>query len=335
MIDQAKSALKTVLRPAANAMTAFQPRILMYHRFSAGPESRAVAADLLHRQIELLKKKFTLLTMRDLVRRSLSAGEPGRHFAAITVDDGYEDFYSHAFPVLREHGVPATIFVVGGFVSRELWLWPDVLRAVIAAAEPGRYGLRGFWRDESVAWRNSGEREEAWSALADRLLTESTETRYDAIQSLAESVDVDVESLDMREYTALSWDQLRELRDAGIEIGDHTWSHCNVARQSKAALTRELNRSRKAIEEHVGCTVSGLAYPNGMPADYSAEAAQTVAELGYEYAVVAHPRRFRTDSVYSIGRLDGAREMRRFRNAIAGFRLLRFGSRDEYRPGKT
>ena len=335
MIDQAKAVLKTVLRPAAHAMTAFQPRILMYHRFSANPASRAVAVDLLHRQIEVLKKKFTLLTMRDLVRRSLSAGEQIRYLAAITVDDGYEDFYSQAFPVLREHGVPATIFVAGGFVSRELWLWPDVMRAVIDAAEPGRYRLRGFWDSASVGWRNSGEREEVWSDLADRLLTESTDTRYDAIQSLAESVDVDVESLDMSEYRPLSWDQLRELSDAGIEIGDHTWSHCNVARQSKAALTHELNKSRKAIEEHVGCTVSGLAYPNGMPADYSADAAQTVAELGYEYAVVAHPRRFCTDSIYSIGRLDGAREMHRFRNTIAGFRLLRVDSGDQYRPGKT
>jgi len=335
MINHVKAALKFALRPAARVLTASQPKIIMYHRFSRDDGHRAVTVERFRRQVEILKENFTLLTMRELVRRSLSPPPANRHLAAITVDDGYEDFYTHAFPVLREFEVPATIFVTGGFVSRELWLWPDLLRAVIENSYAGRYQLSGFWRGKNIGWSDEVGREATWSTLADRLLSESTRARFEAIQSLARTLGVDMEALDMSPYKPLNWNQLRELDTAGIEIGDHTWTHCNVAQQPRAALSQELNKSRKAIQENVGCTVTGLAYPNGMPSDYDSASAQTVSELGYEYAVVAHPRRFDSRRVYEIGRLDGSSEIATFRNIIAGFQLLRQRPETTYQAAGT
>jgi peptidoglycan/xylan/chitin deacetylase (PgdA/CDA1 family) len=36
----------------------------------------------------------------------------------VTLDDGYEDNFQHAYPVLRRHGIPATIFLVSDAVGR-------------------------------------------------------------------------------------------------------------------------------------------------------------------------------------------------------------------------
>jgi peptidoglycan/xylan/chitin deacetylase (PgdA/CDA1 family) len=43
----------------------------------------------------------------------------GRPLVAITFDDGYEDNYTHAFPLLRERGLAATFFVTVGLVERD------------------------------------------------------------------------------------------------------------------------------------------------------------------------------------------------------------------------
>jgi peptidoglycan/xylan/chitin deacetylase (PgdA/CDA1 family) len=38
----------------------------------------------------------------------------------LTFDDGYEDFFTHVFPLLKEQAVPATLFVTTGFVEGQI-----------------------------------------------------------------------------------------------------------------------------------------------------------------------------------------------------------------------
>ena len=42
---------------------------------------------------------------------------PTRPPVALTFDDGFEDFYTHAFPVLRRHAFGATMYVATGFIT--------------------------------------------------------------------------------------------------------------------------------------------------------------------------------------------------------------------------
>lgn len=47
----------------------------------------------------------------------------------LTFDDGYEDFYTNAFPILKEFGLKATVFVVTGFAGSEptrYLSWPQI-----------------------------------------------------------------------------------------------------------------------------------------------------------------------------------------------------------------
>jgi peptidoglycan/xylan/chitin deacetylase (PgdA/CDA1 family) len=50
-----------------------------------------------------------------MVRRDGNGNRP----IVITFDDGYRDFYTHAFPLLMEHGFNATVFVVSGLVRNQ------------------------------------------------------------------------------------------------------------------------------------------------------------------------------------------------------------------------
>src|SRR5262249_33776780 len=54
--------------------------------------------------------------------------------AAITVDDGYCDFYEVAFPVLQKFNAPATVFVVADFLDGKQWIWTDRLRYLLRRA---------------------------------------------------------------------------------------------------------------------------------------------------------------------------------------------------------
>ena len=91
-------------------------RILCYHRIADDGDELAVAPRRFRRQMELLRAFGATVVGLDEAAEALAANRPGR-FISLTFDDGYRDFEDAAVPVLRELGLPATVFVANGLVS--------------------------------------------------------------------------------------------------------------------------------------------------------------------------------------------------------------------------
>jgi peptidoglycan/xylan/chitin deacetylase (PgdA/CDA1 family) len=101
----------------------------MYHSISTSTNPLfarwAVSPTLFDEHLSYLGEHgYTTLTVTDLVRSQGpgAAALPTRP-VVLTFDDAYADFYEQAFPALRRHGCPATLYVptayVGGATS---WL---------------------------------------------------------------------------------------------------------------------------------------------------------------------------------------------------------------------
>ncbi len=66
---------------------------------------------------------WVCLTIDELVRRMRATESLPERTAAVTFDDGFEDFATHALPVLHDNGIPATVYVTTGYVGRPAaWL---------------------------------------------------------------------------------------------------------------------------------------------------------------------------------------------------------------------
>ncbi len=77
-----------------------------------------------------------------------------------------------------------------------------------------------------------------------------------------------------QELSPLSWAQLRQLVDAGWEIGSHGCSHPDLPTLSDGELERELRLSRQRIEKELEQPCRSLAYPFGTYDDRVIEAAR-------------------------------------------------------------
>ena len=64
-----------------------------------------------------------------------------------------------------------------------------------------------------------------------------------------------------QELACMSWDQLREVADAGWEIGAHTCSHPFLTELSDEDLRRELGEARSVCEQHLARPCPTIAYP--------------------------------------------------------------------------
>lgn len=90
--------------------------VVMYHSVRdpadvrEGTSDRTVAE--FRRHLSYFDEEFEVVDLG-----ALTTPAPDRKRVAITFDDGYRDFYTHALPVLREFDAPATVFVVTDFVG--------------------------------------------------------------------------------------------------------------------------------------------------------------------------------------------------------------------------
>jgi peptidoglycan/xylan/chitin deacetylase (PgdA/CDA1 family) len=106
------------------------------------------------------------------------------------------------------------------------------------------------------------------------------------------------------EVIPLSWTQVRELRDAGLEIGAHTYSHPNLIRLSREAAERELRFSRELLEDRLSSPIDLMAYPFGKPGrQFDATTTELAKETGYSHAAAVLFRGVRSaDSAFALPR---------------------------------
>ncbi len=234
--------------------------------------------------IEGLARRFELVTCGELARRLGEPRKGKRPLAALTFDDGYRDFLTHAVPVLKRTGAPATLFAVTGLLETGELPWPLKLH-LLAERIAARNG--GTWPGEVMGEMldKPGEGRTP-QALADFLEREIVRTRPGQIRPLlsnwAHRLGVDPAEINEPGLT-LTWDGLAEVRDAGIEIGSHSVHHPWFGLLDDAVKLNELEESRKALENRLGIRVEGFCIPRGGEPDVAACGTELVAAAGYRY----------------------------------------------------
>lgn len=104
------------------------PVLLLYHQIQDLPKSLdpfgiSVTPENFAAQMHDLKAQgYTAYTLRDAVHKMHTGESLPAKSVVITFDDGYLDNYTHAWPILKEVGFPATIFLVPSYIGQSaLW----------------------------------------------------------------------------------------------------------------------------------------------------------------------------------------------------------------------
>lgn len=94
--------------------------IVMYHHvgYAQKPDKNTVSPEIFESQIAFLKKnKYRVIPLGEVVMAIKEKRNLPKQSVVITFDDGYEDNYTNAFPILKQYGFPATIFVITDIIG--------------------------------------------------------------------------------------------------------------------------------------------------------------------------------------------------------------------------
>lgn len=255
--------------------------ILIYHRVLARKDPLFPAeldAIEFENQIRMLKSCFNVIPLIDAVRHAKAGTLPPRA-ACITFDDGYADNAEVALPILKRHGVSATFFVATGFLNGGR-MWNDTVIELVrgTTAEVIDATSLGLGLHPTATIQ---QRQQTISSLIKQLKYQSFSDRAEQVEQLC-----NLGMNDLPKNLMMTFDQVRELCRAGMDIGGHTVRHPILAKLPTVQAREEIVQGKEMLEEIISEPVRLFAYPNGKPdSDYRAEHVAMVRELGFEGAV--------------------------------------------------
>jgi peptidoglycan/xylan/chitin deacetylase (PgdA/CDA1 family) len=276
--------------PLFNKFTRNTATIFMLHRFApSGVElPDCTSADMLDRYLGYLKtNNYSVLSLSAYVD-ALINGKSTYKAVVFTVDDGYRDFYDHAFPVFSRFGHPAAIFLTSDFIEGKLFFWWDTIEYVFnhtPAREidlpflgPGKFQLDG-----------PRQKAEIVSRVTNYCKMLKNEDKLTLIRDLGQSLSVPIPSSPPDEYAPLNWNQILEMQARGIEFFPHTVTHPILSRVPVELQRDEVSRSRAVLESHLGAKCDVFCYPNGGPGDFTVDTITALRSAGYSSAVTGIP----------------------------------------------
>lgn len=256
--------------------------VLIYHRVLPQPDPLRpgeIDAELFEAQLSFLARHFELLTIADAATALRERRLP-RRAACITFDDGYADNWTVAHPILARHDARATVFVATGYLNGGRMFSDTVIEFVRLAPGP-ELDLEavGMGRHPIATVE---ERLKAISALQVQLKYLAPEERDAQVARMLAAQPVGALPDDLMLTDA----QLRQLADAGHEIGGHTVNHTVLTTLTPDGARAQVAAGRDHLQALLGRPIRSFAYPNGRPQrDYDAGHAAMLRELGFEAAV--------------------------------------------------
>lgn len=296
--------------------------VLAYHGVTADAPARERNRRRLHvprarfeQHLRVLKAHATPLALGTLLER-LEAGQalPARA-VVITFDDGYGNFVTQAWPLLRDAGVPATLFVVTD--DGRVPFWQDRLEAALEASSHTALS----WDGMDWALAPGAARARTLGAWTSTLAALEPTAREMALADLVERLGGPGD-LGHEDRRRLTWDELRALRASGLEVGSHADAHEPLTRPAVQPVDERLAASQARLARELGDGDYVLSYPYGA---WNTSVLAAARAAGFRAALATTPRLVRPGhEAFCLGRfLIGADDdATRLRATLAGLRAL-------------
>lgn len=248
------------------------PKVLLYHDISPS-ESDYVAGldcttapDVFRLHLTYVKAHYAVV---DLLTLASGQAPPGA--VAITFDDGYASLHSHAFPILQELGLPATVFLTTDVVGNRDLVWVNEL--VFALRRAPAKAMACVRRHFTVPKGTNAV--QTVSALR---LSYDPAAMTALLAELREELCLPLVEHAQRAALYLDHVQIREMAASGVLFGNHTATHPNLERLTEPEQVAEIKSANQVLCQflpepprafsypfgHHGPATAGLAHSRGM-----------------------------------------------------------------------
>lgn len=271
-------------------MRRYNPIILMYH--SVNDKStpyiypdNIVSVENFERQIAYLTSKRRVISLPDLIKH-VGEGRLPDKAVIITFDDGYGDFYSKAYPILKKYNAPCTIFLITGILDSNAIKWEDHLAYLINTSKAENLTLKIDGKTKTYSLKSPEGKIECIRDINSTLKDMSEEERRRILSEL----ELKLDPIKPLERIMLTWNEIEMLSSEDfISIGCHTHTHRSLTTISPEEAEKELSVCKERVESILGRRCTLFSYPIGKRRDFNQSIKELLKRLGFEAACTTIP----------------------------------------------
>lgn len=264
--------------------------VFMLHRVSEYEKGRLISNEdlkispsFLQKVIRKYKKAgFDFLSLDDIYDIINQRRKSSKPFVSFTLDDGYLDNYTNAYPIFKKNNVPFCIFTATDFIDKKAILWwysiEDLIlqKESIQLSDGSKYSCKTY-QDK---WNTFRYLREKILKLPQKNLIENLEKMFS---------NYEINWLDPIQSLSMSWNQVEELsKEPLCTIGGHTVSHPAFNRISLNEILEEVSGGIEIIELHINSKIEHFAYPYGSVNEVGIREYEYMKKFNFKTVFVSH-----------------------------------------------
>lgn len=246
-------------------------------------EDMKVSPEFLEKFIlQAQKKGYRFISLDDLHEQLVKKKETTRQLL-ITFDDGYADNFKQAYPILKKHRVPFTIYITTSFPDHTCILWWFALEDLILQNDNIILDDNQKFQCDTYPLKNK-----TFMTLRNTILSLPQQNLQQKLEKIFFRYDIDWYQA-VKDY-AMSWDQIISLsKDSNVNIAGHTQNHLSLRRLDHDMIVKEIVKGNQIIESNIQKKITHFSYPFGSPNEIDTTVCSIAKQLNMKTATTTLP----------------------------------------------
>lgn len=286
------SAFSGAFRPEGLARLGGVPLVVpVYHTVSdkylphVSPLYSARTLELFRDDLEFFLQHFRAVELNDLMGQKDPTRDFDKPVFHITFDDGLSEFYHTAWPMLREYGIAATMFINPAFLdNKELFYRHKaalLMDAYAKLSNKPEEELVNIIRAVLPMCSNDPE----------KALAQVDYSHRSILDEAASLLGIDFEAYLKEQQPYLTTEQVLSMIEDGLTVGGHSIDHPLYSELPQSEQLRQTRDSVSYVQQTFGTRYKAFAFPftdDGVDASFFQQAYDGMLDISFGTAGIKH-----------------------------------------------
>ena len=216
-----------------------------------------------------IKKNFNILSLKEIIFKIENNQDLPSNTCAVTFDDGFENNYSIAAPILEDLNVPTTFFFSSDFIENNTMSWIDKIE--LCFEKKKKLSLKLPWFKKKINIENRKTKLKVLNSIRDNVKNNFSYVENEIVNSIFNQCKLNIpkhSNLDIDKK--INWLQIKKmLQNKLFDIGGHNHHHTSFGSLTKKQVISEINKSFNLFKKNAGILLEYYSYPEGQISDFN------------------------------------------------------------------